>query len=753
MKDEEKLRTSISAEKQRSNGLIRNICRGIITLVGICWIAIGLGLSPVSNGSLSHGKSGTLGVASPIENAYLGALNTNLAGNWSEKYTSIPHLAGQGLELVGWTAEKFKEYGLSTKIEKFDIYLNYPVENGLALLERGRNGTSVAYRATLQEDSLPEDPTTSGDDLVPAFHGYSASGNVTANYVYVNYGTREDFELLKSHDIDFKDKIAIARYGKIFRGLKVKFAQEAGCVGVLIYSDPGDDYYQEANGDKPYPQGPARNPSSLQRGSVQFLSEAPGDPTTPGYPSQGDVERTDPKGRIPDIPSLPISHKEVTPILQKLNGHGLNGPKIGGDRWKGGIAGFDYWTGPAPEYTLNLYNNQSYDIRPIFNVYGNITGSDPEEGYILIGNHRDAWIKGGASDPNSGSAALLEVIRGFHELQLTGWKPRKTIVFASWDGEEYALLGSTEFGEKYAKDLQSNCLAYLNVDVAASGKVLGIQASPFLNKVLNESLHLVDYPLGGSLHEHFFEKNDKFGILGSGSDYTVFLEHLGIPSVDSGFDTGPKDPVYHYHSNYDSYHWMSTMADPGFKFHNALAKYFGLIALKLTERKVTPAEISTYATEMELYFKTLVERVPAEWLDIPSGKCHRTVSDVIASLEDHLATFVQNAGVFDQRTEALQSKWDASEGLPFWRRILLHYKIKGFNYKLRYFERTFLHNKGLDGRPWFKHVVYAAGRDTGYQGFAFPGIKEALDDNDVVAFVKWIKIIRGTLKSLNKNYA
>ncbi|SCU96255.1 LAME_0F15544g1_1 [Lachancea meyersii CBS 8951] len=752
MRDEEKLSTFVQSERARSNGFIRRICQLVIAIVAFCWLTLGLGSCPVPMRRFNYGNAGQLGVASSLENAFLEALDENLAGNWSEKYTSVPHLAGQGVELVNWTAAKYEEYGLSTSVETFDIYLNYPVENGLSLLEKGRNGTFVAYRASLEEDSLPEDPTTSGDDLIPAFHGYSATGNVTAGYVFVNYGTKEDFELLKSQKVDVTDKIAIARYGKIFRGLKVKFAQEAGCVGVLIYSDPGDDFYQEAKGDKPYPEGPARNPSSLQRGSVQFLSEMPGDPTTPGYPSQGDVERADPKGRIADIPSLPISHKEVLPILKKLNNHGLSGPKIGGDKWKGGLQGFEYWTGPSPDHSLNLYNNQSYDIRPIHNVYGNITGTNPSEGYILIGNHRDAWIKGGASDPNSGSAAMLEVIRAFHQLQLSGWKPRKTIMFASWDGEEYALLGSTEFGEKFADDLKANCLAYLNVDVAASGKKLDIQASPFLNRVLNESLHLVDYPFGGSLHEHFFEKRDKFGILGSGSDYTVFLEHLGIPSVDMGFGNGPNDPVYHYHSNYDSYHWMSTMADPGFKLHNTLARYLGLVALRLTERKVIPTEIAAYASEMEQYFQALVERVPNKWLSVAAGGCHRTISDIITSMENQFAAFVENAKVFDTRAEALQSKWDASKNLPFWKRFALNYRIKGLNYKLRYFERHFLHQKGLDGRSWFKHVVYAAGRDTGYQGFAFPGLKEALDDDDVYAFVRWLKIIRRKLKGLNDSY-
>ncbi|SCV05323.1 LANO_0H04962g1_1 [Lachancea nothofagi CBS 11611] len=750
MQDEEKLIPSPEGNKKRTGWLAQNVWKAICTLALVIYLFTSLGHNSAAN--LADVETEGLGVASPLEKSFLTALDENLAGNWSEKYTSVPHLAGQGIELVDWTVKKFQEYGLETATESFDIYLNYPVENGLSLLREGKNGSVVEYRATLKEDALPDDPTTGGEDLIPAFHGYSASGNVTAEYVYVNYGTKEDFELLKNLKFDFAGKIAIVRYGKIFRGLKVKFAQEAGCVGVLIYSDPGDDFYQEAKGDKAYPNGPARNPSSLQRGSVQFISEMPGDPTTPGYPSQGDVERADPFDRIPSIPSLPISFKEVTPILRKLNGHGFNATKVGGEKWVGGLKGFDYWTGPAPSYSLNLYNNQSYDIRPIYNVYGNITGTDSSEGYILIGNHRDAWIKGGASDPNSGSASMLEVIRAFHELQLQGWKPRKTIVFASWDGEEYALLGSTEFGEKYADDLQANCLAYLNVDVSVSGKQLNIGASPFLNQVLTESLHLVAYPFGGTLFDHYFKKYEKFGILGSGSDYTVFQEHLGIASVDMGFDSSRDDPVYHYHSNYDSFHWMSTMGDPGFKLHNALSRYLGLVALKLTERKVIPTEVKSYATELELYFQALLTRVPDKWMSIPTGGCHRTISSALANLEAEFKKFVTNADAFDVRANALQAEWDVSGSLPFWRRIALHYKIKGLNYKLRYLERRFLHHKGLDGRSWFKHIVYAAGRDTGYKGFAFPGLKEALDDDDVYRFTKWLRIIRRKMKDLNDDY-
>ncbi|SCV04554.1 LAMI_0H17062g1_1 [Lachancea mirantina] len=734
---------------QKSFGHQNANCKTWIRRLLILTLIIVLGFWNIA--SRICGLSRLLDGSNPIETAFLKSLETNLAGNWLEKYTAVPHLAGQGQELVNWTAQKFEEYGLKTEIEAFDIYLNYPLDNSLKLLSKQKNGTKLEFQASLKEDVLAEDPTTDGDDLVPAFHGYSASGNVTGEYVYVNYGTKDDFKLLSEVGVSVEGKIAIARYGGIFRGLKVKFAQEAGAIGVILYSDPGDDYFQEAKGDKAYPEGPARNPSSLQRGSVQFLSQSPGDPTTPGKASQGNVTREDPSSRIPKIPSLPVSFKDVKPILEKLNGYGLDCSKFGGEKWIGNLPGFNYWTGPNPDFSINLYNNQSYDIRPIYNVYGNLTGTDPEEGYIIIGNHRDAWIKGGASDPNSGSASMLEIIRAFHELSVQGWKPRRTIIFASWDGEEYALLGSTEFGEKYSKTLSAQCLAYLNVDVSVSGKNLEIQASPFLNHVLAEALTQVEYPLGGTLYDHYFEKKKKFGILGSGSDYTVFLEHLGIASVDVGFTNGRTDPVYHYHSNYDSYHWMSTMADPGFKFHNALAQYLGLVALKLTEPKVIPTKISDYATELGFYFNSLAEKVPEGWLKAPVGK--GSLLDAIIKTKERLIKFDRNAVSFDEYTSTLQLEWDNRDLLPIWKRLRLAFQIKGVNYKLRFFERNFVFEEGLKDRPWFKHIVYAAGRDTGYEGFALPGLKEALDDDDLASFIEWVERIRGLARHLEHSFS
>ncbi|OWB74315.1 hypothetical protein B5S31_g4104 [[Candida] boidinii] len=562
-----------------------------------------------------------------IFNNYLNVLeNSNYARNWSYEYTKNPHLAGTNYELVKFTQDKFKEYGLETSIKEYFVYLNFPKDNSLKLIDN--NNDTLIYEPSLIEDQLIEDPTTRGDDLIPSFHGYSANGNVTAEYIYVNYGTMEDFQLLKSNGIDVSGKIVIARYGKIYRGLKVKFAQENGAVGCLIYSDPGDDYnITEKDGFKAYPDGPARNPSAIQRGSVLFLSYAPGDPTTPGYPSLENSERKDPKDALPKIPSLPISYKEIKPILNELIGYGLNTKNISND-FASDYLFDDYFTGPKPGITLNLYNEQFYNITPIWNVMGELKGIMEDE-VIIIGNHRDAWIKGGAGDPNSGSAVILEIIRSLNELVKLGWKPLRTILFASWDGEEIGLLGSTEFVEEYSKILSKKVVAYLNLDVAVAGTQLEIGSSPLLDDLLIECSKLIDYPLKKkmtttsteetgkniTLYEHFGDK-DKISVLGSGSDYTAFLEHIGIPSVDLGFvSNGIDDPIYHYHSNYDSFHWMEKFVDPNFEYHNTISKYLGLVILKLSEVETIQFNITNYINKIDGYYKQIQIDLPTEFLN------------------------------------------------------------------------------------------------------------------------------------------
>lgn len=740
----------------------------------------------------------------------LDTLKINLAGDWLKKYTSEPHLAGTNYGFVEWTAQKFEEYGFTLSIDEYEILVSYPHEQALHLLK----SDEVVYTAPLKEDVLEDDKTTQGNDTIPTFLGYAANGNVTAEYIYVNYGTLEDFEKLNKLGVDVNGKIVIARYGAIFRGLKVKFAQEAGAIGILLYSDPGDDNgITPANGYKQYPDGPARQESSVQRGSVQFLGgvgATPGDPTTPGYPSKAGAEREDPHQSIGKIPALAISYREVKPILARLNGHGL---KIKEKGWVGELEGFDYSTGPNEKFTLNLYNDQIFKITPLWNVYGEIEGDNKDE-VIVIGNHRDAWIKGGAGDPNSGSAVLLEVARALGALKAAGYKFKRSIILQSFDGEEYGLLGSTEQGEYFAKSYQKNVVAYLNLDAAVVGKHIHFSALPTLNHILREAAKEIEYPEEGvgSVYDDWVEQHDgKVGILGSGSDYTVYLEHLGIPSADIGFGPTKGDKlIYHYHSNYDSYHWISKFADPGFVYHNLAAKYLSFLILGLSEHQVINFRLTEYASALKKYYDEATELVPKKWLkqevtdedswddllnfdedveyinEASSGiyfdesplpfvdllkvqrTCHSgqvrgllntkhhknaTLHDLIEYTQRDFDRLHNTTVLFDQSTRDLQFQFDHRDSLNFWQKIKLHFRIKVQNKLLKYFERNFLHGKGLHERSWFKHIVFASGRKTGYAAQTLPGLKEAAEDGDFKRFVHWLGIVSRALKRANAQLA
>ncbi|WPK24791.1 hypothetical protein PUMCH_002082 [Australozyma saopauloensis] len=734
-------------------------------------------------------------ILDPVEHI-LNLLEQNYAEQWSKKYTAETHLAGTNYGLVEWTRDKFEEYGWKTTIDTYDVYMSHPESNSLNLLD---SDGQVVYSASLKEDEISEDPSTRGNDTVPTFLSYAANGNVTAQYVYANYGRMEDFALLKKLGVDVNDKIVIVRYGKIFRGLNVKFAQDEGAVGVLIYSDPGDDLgLTPANGYKQYPHGPARQDSSIQRGSVQFLGgvgAAPGDPTTPGYASKGDVPRVDPHASIGKIPVLPISYREVTPILEKLNDKGPMGPRD----WMGELVGFNYNIGPSDGNLLNMYSNQTFNITPIWNVYAEIEGKRKDE-VIIIGNHRDAWIKGGAGDPNSGSAALIEVARALGDLKKAGYQFKRTIILQSFDGEEYGLLGSTEFGEYQAQDLKRKVIAYFNMDAAVEGRHLRLGASPILNRLLRKVASWVPYPDGRglSLYDHFLEESgDRISNLGSGSDYTVFLEHLGIPSADIGFRPGRGDGIYHYHSNYDSFWWMSNFGDKGFVFHNAAAKYLSLLALELSRKKLLDFSVEDYTCALVSYFSQIEAKIPHEWLQLPishhtarklrkskdkndrfvldasqsvfgsyqfrkesldhRSKHHKhqvqhkhrhtpTLGKILDKTRHSLQELSSRAALFDDETTLLQEQYDKRKQLHVFDRIWLLIKIANRNLVLKYFERNFLYHRGLHKRPWFKHIVFASGRYTGYAGQTWPGIGEAVEDGDIKRTVKWLDIAKHAAK-------
>ncbi|CAK7221676.1 hypothetical protein SCUCBS95973_004579 [Sporothrix curviconia] len=584
-----------------------------------------------------------------LKRILLSTPSNDSAAEWLRYYTSGAHLAGQNYSQAAWTRDRWAEWGAVSHITAYDLYLNAPVDHSLALLkaadDKKKDGDgseihwAVDFRASLVEAVIPEDPTTGLKESVPTFHGYSASGNVTGPVVYVNYGTYQDYADLEKANVSLKGAVALARYGGIFRGLKVKRAQELGAVGVLLYSDPGDDgEATEENGYKAYPDGPARHPTSVQRGSVQFLSIAPGDPTTPGYPSKPGVPRTPTDRYIPSIPSIPISYEDALPILKALNGHGPTSKDFGHwwTRNEGlGYRGVDYNIGPTPadKVQVNLYNEQEYTTTPIWNVLGIFNGSVLPNEVVVVGNHRDAWIAGGAVDPNSGSAVVNEVVRSFGVAAAQGWKPLRTIVFASWDGEEYGLLGSTEWVEEYLPWLNHASLAYINIDTGVGGPHFGSSAVPLLHDLVYQVTSEVQSPNqtvpGQTVRDTW---SGKIGPLGSGSDYTAFLDHAGITSVDVRFSggggggggdgedaaaagttaagtTADPEPVYMYHSNYDSYHWMEKFGDPGFAYHKTMAQVLGLLVAHLATDLLVPFKAGDYADALRTYVDKIREQL------------------------------------------------------------------------------------------------------------------------------------------------
>jgi N-acetylated-alpha-linked acidic dipeptidase len=475
---------------------------------------------------------------------------------------------------------------------------------------------------------------------------------------------------------------------------------------------------------------------------LTFTATAPGDPTTPGYPSKPGVPRVDPHLSTPSIPSIPISYTDALPLLKALNGIGPNASSFN-KYWQGGglsHKGVKYNIGPSPDdVVLNLVNEQEYKITPLWNVIGVINGSISDE-VVVIGNHRDAWIAGGAGDPNSGSAALNEVIRAFGVALKSGWTPRRTIVFASWDGEEYGLVGSTEWVEEYLPWLSNSGVAYLNVDVGARGSDFKVSASPLFKNLIWESVHEVASPNQTTPGQTIGDLWDgHIGTIGSGSDFTAFEDFAGVGSIDMGFGGAKGDPVYHYHSNYDSFHWMDTYGDSEWKHHLAITKLWGLIAAKIIEAPKLPLQATTYAQALEGYIETL-ETAYSEELQSNGGFS-------FTLLKKQLKTFIQAATEFDLNAENIAAELkETDKWYNRWKRVFLCPKLAKVNLTIKNLERAFLYQPGLDGRPWFKHVVFAPGRWTGYAGVTFPGLAEALEDKDLVGATKWALIITESIK-------
>ncbi|UZJ52949.1 hypothetical protein CBS101457_002269 [Exobasidium rhododendri] len=603
--------------------------------------------------------------------------------------------------------------------DTYSVWLNYPVSSSLTLAKA--NETARPYfRAALKEDVLPKDPT-SGDGL-PTFHGYSKTGKASGKVVYAALCTKQDFERLEELKISVAGNIVLCRYGGPFRGLKVRMGAERGAVGTLIYSDPLEDgAITEKNGFLPYPEGPARNPSSVQRGSVQAISIYPGDAATPGAPSYRNASRLDPADAdpLPAIPSLPISYIDALPFLQALSGKGKSAKEVG-NGWQGAVPGVEeYWTGPSDDI-VEMDNQMTEIATPtdIWNTYAKIPGVIEDE-LVIISNHRDAWTFG-AGDPSSGTAVIHEVIAGLGSLVKKGWRPMRTILIASWDAEEYGLIGSTEAAEDYPEYFKEKAAIFLNLDVGVAGSAAQAGASPSLVDLIMKAASEVADPSGNGTTISL--KTPR--ALGSGSDYTAFLQNLGIASADLGFQAGPTDAIYHYHSNYDSFHWMKEYGDPKFARSHAMALWMGLVTLRSAQGLFLPLNITNYASALDGYL-TKVKKIAPKDLDLSQ------LNDVIATVVDRAEAFeVEKAQVSDKIKKALSRTGSLShhhkKPSPELRRLFA--EVRSINKRAMAFETSFLSKdgKGLSKRPFYQHLGVAPGRYLGYGATTFPGLTESI---------------------------
>jgi len=652
-----------------------------------------------------------------IEKQFLSIPDPKLAEEHLRILTQAPHMAGtvEDKATADYVAGKFRDAGLDTEIVEYKVWINYPAEISVDLTAPAGVTMHGPTREHVSDDPYQDDPR-----VVMPFNGMSPSGDVEAEVVYANYGTPDDFEKLRKLGIDVKGKIVLVRYGQNFRGVKVFDAQEHGAAAVIIYSDPADDGWRR--GDK-YPEGPWRPDTGVQRGSTGFMFEFPGDPTTPGsasLPSLPDSERISPEqsAQMPKIPVTPLSYHDAWPILQHLGGP--DSPR----EWQGSLP-FTYHVGPGPS-KVKMHLKQDYQFRTLWDVIGRVKGSELPDEWVVTGNHRDAWIYG-AVDPNSGTAALLEAVHGVGELLKSGWKPKRTLIFGSWDGEEEGLIGSTEWVEQHETDLR-NSPAYFNVDVAVSGPKFGASAVPSLKQFLRDVTKAVPAAKGGTVYESWQKasqpdtapatqspteaigdsrrtpaaqvKSDvPVGDLGSGSDYTAFLQHLGVPSTD----VSSSGPYGVYHSVFDNFNWFKKFGDPDFAYEQEMARVLGLEAVRMADADVLPYDYEEYGKEVVAYLdaahKRAEDRFGAHALDFDAvnAAAHR----------------FQAAGV---KVLAKQKNPPAD--------------VSRLNQVLLNAERALLVPQGLPHRPFFRHAIYAPGEYTGYAAVVIPGVNEALDKGD-----------------------
>jgi N-acetylated-alpha-linked acidic dipeptidase len=667
-----------------------------------------------------------------LEQRFLRVPEPYLAEQHLKTLTAAPHMAGtpEDRKTAEYVAQKFREAGLDTRIDEYKVWMNYPVEIRITTTAPANLKVHAPSKERVSHDPYQDDPRIG----VP-FNGSSPSGDVEAEVVYANFGRPDDFAKLKELGIDVRGKIVLVRYGDNFRGVKSFVAQKAGAAGVIIYSDPIDDGY--FRGDV-YPKGPFRPETAVQRGSIEYMFEYPGDVTTPGIASVASLpadKRTPPdkSPAMPRIPTTPISYGDARPILENLGG-----PETPRE-WQGGLP-FTYHVGPGP-VRLHMVLKMDYQYRSIWNVVGSVKGSELPEEWVISGNHRDAWVYG-AVDPNSGTAAMLETVHGIGALLKSGWKPKRTLVFASWDGEEEGLVGSTEFVEQFASDL-SRAVAYFNMDAAVSGPNFGASAVPSLKRFVRDVAKAVPSPKGGTVYDTWRATVDyarrsspqnpdagnfsarkvnsqdpkadvPVGDLGSGSDYTGFLQHLGVPSTD----IGSAGPYGVYHSPYDNFAWFKKFGDPTFVYEQQMARIMGIQMLRMSQADVLPFDYEQYGKEIGAFLASAQKRSQtAGWGE-----------------QIDFAPAIRAAQRFEAAGRNLQT---AQQNIPA--------NPASINTAFTKAERALL-TDGLPNRPFFRHAIFAPGEYTGYAAVVIPGVNEAIDQKDTARLRDQLKAEAGAVQ-------
>ncbi len=660
---------------------------------------------------------------------------------WMKRLAARPHHLGSayGKQNAEFMRDLFRSWGYDAEIETYKVLFPTPKVRILELI------APTKFKAKLSEPALKEDATSNQlKEQLPTYNAWSADGDVTGELVFVNYGVPADYEALERMGIDVKGKIVIAKYGGSWRGIKPKVAQEHGAIGCLIYSDPaGDGYFQ---GDV-YPKGPYRSKDGVQRGAVMDLPVAPGDPLTPGVGATADATRIDRKDAINllKIPVQPISYADAQPLLAALGG------PVAPESWRGALP-VTYHVGPGPA-RVHLKLEFDWKLVDCHNVIAKMKGSELPDEWVMRGNHHDAWVNG-ASDPVSGMVALLEEARAVSELMKTGWKPKRTLVYCGWDGEEPALIGSTEWVEHHAAELQQKVVTYINSDGNGRGFLYAGGSHTLETMMSQVASSVIDPQTGVSVLERhrsyeaataanakarksiLDKKTLTLGALGSGSDYSPFFQHLGIPSLNIGY--GGEDGGGEYHSIYDSYDHYVRFKDPKFSYCTALAKTAGRAALRLANADVLPFDFqgfqrtgSSYLTEVMNLLDDLRQSTEIENQMVMEKRytyaADPTVKYVPPSIKDAVPyldfSVLQNAMSALEKTAAKYSELIAANPKP-------NTQLQRLNKILYQAEQQLMVESGLPRRPWYRHTIYAPGYYTGYGVKTLPGIREAIEQRN-----------------------